>query len=418
MSANVALILSSLGPAAPAPPMQPAKAQADDGADFTRHLDRAKAAKGDAPSPKGSPASKGTEPKPNPKVAAVKGNKKSKDGPAVEESESDPAKAPEAGEKVDGAGDALADDSPAPQQPPQGEAKMKSPGAVHAKSESSLAPAVLVSPTALAPAEVPVTADHARVVPNQTMTAAAVTPGNDPGAASASSPAASTPKAEASAKARETATAFDGEPAKPQAAGPERAATVSPLDDPAATDPKVTAPVKPPATPAALGSAPSPEAAINPAAGAVEAEATDKHIDPADMGSVRGGVLAQGTSPTPPQASTHAPPAPELGALQVTVEMRDGTMNATFQTSNENATQLLSHSLGQLKTALEAQGVTVEKIQVQQAPKNPSSQNQGEPSPQQQRDEASARQEQQRKQMLQQMWRKVSGGVDPVDLVA
>ena len=109
---------------------------------------------------------------------------------------------------------------------------------------------------------------------------------------------------------------------------------------------------------------------------------------------------------------------PELGALQVSVEMRDGSMTATFQTSNEDATRLLSHSLGQLKTALEAQGVVVEKIQVQQAPKNQQSQSQEEQSPQQQRDDANARQEQQRREILNRMWRRVSGGSDPVDLVA
>jgi flagellar hook-length control protein FliK len=111
---------------------------------------------------------------------------------------------------------------------------------------------------------------------------------------------------------------------------------------------------------------------------------------------------------------------PELGALQVTVEMRDGTMNATFQTSNDDATRLLSHSLGQLKTALESQGVTIDKIQVQQAPKDhPSSHTPEDGSQQhQRRDDADARQEQQRREMLRQMWRRISGGRDPIDLVA
>jgi flagellar hook-length control protein FliK len=113
---------------------------------------------------------------------------------------------------------------------------------------------------------------------------------------------------------------------------------------------------------------------------------------------------------------------PELGALQVTVELRDGAMNATFQTSNDDATRLLSHSLGQLKTALESQGVTVDKIQVQQAPKDhPSGQTAEDSSQQQQqrRDDAEARQEQQRREMLRQMWRRISGdGRDPIDLVA
>ena len=111
---------------------------------------------------------------------------------------------------------------------------------------------------------------------------------------------------------------------------------------------------------------------------------------------------------------------PELGALQVTVELRDGAMNATFQTSNDDATRLLSHSLGQLKTALESQGVTVDKIQVQQAPKDhPSGHTPEDGSQQQQRrDDADARQEQQRREMLRQMWRRISGGRDPIDLVA
>jgi flagellar hook-length control protein FliK len=93
-------------------------------------------------------------------------------------------------------------------------------------------------------------------------------------------------------------------------------------------------------------------------------------------------------------------------------------MTATFQTSNEDATRLLSHSLGQLKTALESQGVTVEKIQVQQSPKDSHAKNGEDSSAQQQRDEANARQENDRREMLRKMWRRVSGTADPVDLVA
>src|SRR5206468_12374312 len=60
---------------------------------------------------------------------------------------------------------------------------------------------------------------------------------------------------------------------------------------------------------------------------------------------------------------------PELGALQVTVHMRDGVMTAAFETSNDDATRMLSHSLNQLKTVLESAGVSVEKLHVQQSPK-------------------------------------------------
>lgn len=111
---------------------------------------------------------------------------------------------------------------------------------------------------------------------------------------------------------------------------------------------------------------------------------------------------------------------PELGALQVMVEMRDGVMNATFQTSNEEATRLLSHSLNQLKHVLETQGVTVERLQVQQAPKNESS-NAGDEQKQQQQnspEDHAARQEQQRRELMRRMWRKISGAPDPLDLTA
>jgi flagellar hook-length control protein FliK len=99
--------------------------------------------------------------------------------------------------------------------------------------------------------------------------------------------------------------------------------------------------------------------------------------------------------------------------------VRNGVVNATFQTSNDDATRLLSHSLGQLKTALEAQGVSVEKISVQQTPKEQKSQND---SNGQQRDDRSSQQQQSdqdRREHLRRMWRRISGnGSDPLDLVA
>jgi flagellar hook-length control protein FliK len=112
---------------------------------------------------------------------------------------------------------------------------------------------------------------------------------------------------------------------------------------------------------------------------------------------------------------------PELGALKVMVEMRDGVMSATFQTSSEEATQLLSHSLNQLKHVLESQGVNVERLQVQQAPKSDSSNTKDDPNQRQQQgsaDDHAARQEQQRKEMMRRMWRRVSGAGDPIDYLA
>ena len=115
---------------------------------------------------------------------------------------------------------------------------------------------------------------------------------------------------------------------------------------------------------------------------------------------------------------------PQLGALQVAVHMLDGIMSVSFQTSNNEATQLLSHSLTQLKHVLESQGLSVDKLHVQQAPRNEqSSSNSNDPD--QQRDQRHgahednlARQDQQRKEMLRRMWRRLALGNDPLDLVA
>ena len=111
---------------------------------------------------------------------------------------------------------------------------------------------------------------------------------------------------------------------------------------------------------------------------------------------------------------------PELGALQVTVNMRNGVMSASFETTSDHATKLLSHSLGQLKSGLEAAGMHVEKLQVEQAPKQEAksdsesdSESKQPPHEQQQQ----AQQDQQRRAMVQRMWRKLAGG-DPLDLVA
>jgi len=68
---------------------------------------------------------------------------------------------------------------------------------------------------------------------------------------------------------------------------------------------------------------------------------------------------------------------------------------------------------------LESQGVSIDKLHVQQSARSdkPST---GEESRQQQQhqDGHSARQEQQRKEMLRRMWRKLGVGNDPLDLVA
>jgi flagellar hook-length control protein FliK len=111
---------------------------------------------------------------------------------------------------------------------------------------------------------------------------------------------------------------------------------------------------------------------------------------------------------------------PELGAIQVTVRMIDGAMTASFETSNEQAAKLLSHSLGQLKQALESQGVSVEKLHVQQTPRDQQANSGTDDSHQRQgpQDEQLARREEQRREMLNRMWRRLRLGSDPLDMVA
>ena len=112
---------------------------------------------------------------------------------------------------------------------------------------------------------------------------------------------------------------------------------------------------------------------------------------------------------------------PDLGAMQITVRMEDGVMSATFQTSNDQATRLLSHTLGQLKEALETQGVSVDRLHVRQASNSQNSSgksNDSESGGKQSSDERSAQQEQQRRETLRRMWRRIRGDNDPLDLVA
>jgi flagellar hook-length control protein FliK len=114
---------------------------------------------------------------------------------------------------------------------------------------------------------------------------------------------------------------------------------------------------------------------------------------------------------------------PQLGALQVTVHMRDGVMTTSFETSTDEATKLLSHSLAQLKGVLESQGVNVEKLQVQQGPRETQSsgrndnQQQEQPGGQQQREATrQEQQEHQRREMMRRVWRRLSGAADPLDV--
>ena len=108
---------------------------------------------------------------------------------------------------------------------------------------------------------------------------------------------------------------------------------------------------------------------------------------------------------------------PELGAMQVNVEIRDGVITASFQTSTDDATRLLSHSLHQLKQSLETQGVSVDRLHVEQTRREKFAGGSRDDGQQQQPQDHAAQQEQQRREMLQRMWRRLRGDRDPLDVL-
>lgn len=113
---------------------------------------------------------------------------------------------------------------------------------------------------------------------------------------------------------------------------------------------------------------------------------------------------------------------PQLGSLEIHVEVRDGILTASFQTSSDEATRLLGHSLSQLKHSLESQGLSVDRLQVQQAPRDQQASSDPDPhdNPQRQQHphDQSGQQDRQRREMLRRLWRRVAGDRDPLDLLA
>lgn len=206
-------------------------------------------------------------------------------------------------------------------------------------------------------------------------------------------------------------------PASPQR--PESLANIAPVGSAAekATAPTTTSPVSNtveapvPPTPQAVvrpspleAPAPTPQPSMPPEARFAQANHTGI------VTSIRGQLLPNGGT-----MQIRLDP-PELGALQVTVRVIDGMISASFQTSNDQATRLLSHSLAQLKSALQTTGVNVDRLSVQQSKPD-------EQSAQQDHrqgswdDQHNARQEQHRREALRRMWRRL-GVDDPLDMIA
>lgn len=109
---------------------------------------------------------------------------------------------------------------------------------------------------------------------------------------------------------------------------------------------------------------------------------------------------------------------PSLGAMTVVVRMNDGTMSASFETTTDAATHMLSHSLGQLKLALESQGVSVEKLNVRQSSRDGGAADSEKKNEQTATDDPTTHQQRQRRELLRRMWQRVAGGEDDLDMVA
>ncbi len=110
---------------------------------------------------------------------------------------------------------------------------------------------------------------------------------------------------------------------------------------------------------------------------------------------------------------------PELGAMQVRVEVRGDMVAATFETSSDQAAHLLAHGLAQLKHTLEEQGMSVGRLQVTRAPRDEGARagdQYGESAMKWQGFEQ--QQNDHRREVLRQLWHRLAHGSEPIDLFA
>ena len=105
------------------------------------------------------------------------------------------------------------------------------------------------------------------------------------------------------------------------------------------------------------------------------------------------------------------------GNVGISVVLKPGSDPDINQVNVQNR---VSQALSLLPATVAQQGVSVDKLQVQQSPRDQQASNQDGDGRQQHHHpgDESARHEQQRKEMLRRMWRRLSVGSDPLDLVA
>lgn len=162
----------------------------------------------------------------------------------------------------------------------------------------------------------------------------------------------------------------------------------------------------------------APSAGSLPSAPPVPAEARFAEANhPQIVTAMRGQLLPTGGS-----MQIRLDP-PELGALMISLTVKNGVVDASLQASNADAAQLLSHSLTQLKHSLESQGISVDRLQVSQAPRSErgSDTQNDRNNPNQQQSQSQfdwdRQSDHQRREALKRMWAKLGVG-DPLDMVA
>jgi flagellar hook-length control protein FliK len=136
---------------------------------------------------------------------------------------------------------------------------------------------------------------------------------------------------------------------------------------------------------------------------------------PSVVSGVRGQLLPNGGTMT-----LRLEP-PGVGVMQVALTMRDGAASVQFLTDNAETARLLTQTLGQLRDTLSVSGVAVDRMSVQQTPKSETSSNAGQDRGGTGGDarggqqgagawgENGGQREQQRRDLLERMWRKVAG---------
>jgi flagellar hook-length control protein FliK len=125
------------------------------------------------------------------------------------------------------------------------------------------------------------------------------------------------------------------------------------------------------APPLLQNTAPSPAQAVSAQASATLA------TDVPDADGVNTARLARGLQSALAQQGgsvTLRLTPPDLGTVRIQLQVQAGQVSANFQAGNETARAMLNHQMMHLRTALEAQGLSVERLTVSPANQSPAGQ--------------------------------------------